>query len=129
MAPPHTNQPHDTTDPRPRRGRGRPRLHQVTGDDAHSRDPRQAIYVLHCLATKTAYVGRASLRSAVNRYNADMLALDPSGRLRLHTSSLCRWLKTDPARRRKMSKGVVVMVFDRHAPPDYSLIAETIVEC
>ena len=123
--------PHETeVDPAAqRRTRGRPRLHDRVGGDAHSRDPATAIYVLHCLATRTAYVGRASLRSAVVRYNADMREIDPSGRLDLHTSSLCRWLRTDPAMRRATSKGVMLTVFDRAAPPDCSRLAETVVEC
>ena len=128
---PSTNEMESNTTSKARstRGRGRPRAAVRRGLDAHTKDPREAIYVLHNPATSTAHVGTGSLRCAVMRYNADMRGLDPSGRLGLHTSSLCRWLGKEPSRRRAFSKGVQLLVFDRAQPPIYDAIAPNVVHC
>lgn len=93
------------------------------------RSTRRTCFTTRRRARRTAYVSEGSLRRAVLRYNADMRELDPSGSLDMHTSSLCRWLGKDPSRRRPTSKGVTLLVFDRHRPPDYTAIAQNIVRC
>lgn len=121
--------PNDAMRAPSKRCRGRPRAQARAGVDAHSRGPLQTTYVLHNLATETAYVSEGSLRRAVLRYNSDMRELDPSGSLDMHTSSLCRWLGKDPSRRRPTSKGVSLSVFDRQHPPDFTAMARNIVRC
>ena len=62
------------------------------------------LWALHALPTKTVYVS-PTLAAAIRQYNRDV----GSTPLHIHQSSISRWLRTDPTRRRATTKGGVVV--------------------